>query len=168
MTDTERLIEEANGFYSASTEAMCLVANLAAALRAERERAEKAERERDAQHELVLKLTAERDEVALRYRTAAAGWEEKGRNLREDLDAAHAAAAAWEVQAQDFRDKLVAAEENNRKAICTYCGHVGQKEDVPAHIDECLKHPLSWKNDPQGYALEMLALRRQVAELRGS
>ena len=106
--------------------------------------------------------------MALRYRTAAAGWEEKGRNLREDLDAAHAAAAAWEVQAQDFRDKLVAAEENNRKAICTYCGHVGQKEDVPAHIDECLKHPLSWKNDPQGYALEMLALRRQVAELRGS
>lgn len=106
-------------------------------------RAEKAEHERDAQHELVLKLTTERD-------------------------AAHAAAAAWEVQAQDFRDKLVAEEENNRKAICTYCGHVGQKEDVPAHIDECLKHPLSWKNDPQGYALEMLALRRQVAELRGS
>lgn len=42
MNDTERLIEEANGFYSASTDAMCLVANLAAALRAERERADKA------------------------------------------------------------------------------------------------------------------------------
>ena len=85
-------------------------------------RAEKAEHERDAQHALVLKLTVERDEVALQYRTAAAGWEEKGRNLREDLDAARAAAAAWEVQAQDFRDKLVAAEENNSKAICVYCG----------------------------------------------
>lgn len=61
---------------------------------------------------------------------------------------------------RDAQHKLVAAEENNRKAICIYCGHVGQKEDVPAHIDECLKHPLSWKNDPQGYALE------QVAELQ--
>jgi hypothetical protein len=59
----------------------------------------------------------------------------------------------------------------SQSGTCTWCGHTGPRDEVAAHIVECIKHPMGelarqWEARLTAMEIENASLRRQVTKLQ--
>lgn len=115
-------------------------------------------------------LALDRDGMAIMDKVADAAFIASARSdvpaLLDDLDAAEreietlrAVAAAWAGEAAEHLDLLIFFFQ--RVGTCAYCGHRDVKEDLPAHIEQCEKHPLGAAKKREA---ELVAALRRARE----
>ena len=164
--------------------ARTLVPDLVTALRAERERADKATlealelKQRGRSLELVsADAIRERDELAACLRSANA-LVDAMRKERDDLAAANVAAnkriEALEHERDEAREWVRKMMRETQTLTCVYCGHAYPpgtpthgSEVLTAHIEQCERHParrLVLERDAARAELARLTTPRPIAE----